>query len=369
MLALHTNYLYTIHLCKRISIMSFIRNALARYLSPFFHSLTSVRYKPHISDTDTSSLVIGVIVDLHHDVMHDGTQRLTTFLEACAIRKPNFIIQLGDFCHPLYRNRSLLDLWQQFSGKRYHVLGNHDMDVASKKETMDWLGMQHNYYSFDFYPYHFVVLDANYLYQNGQFTDYEKANFYRDDQYKTFIHPDQIDWLAADLSATTLPTIIFSHQSLVHERWGVKNRMHIQHILEAENRSAGYPKVLACVNGHNHLDFHRVLNGIHYIDINSASYFWLGESYTYTTQHPKAIHARYPYLKYVASYQAPLFTFLTLGANGTIQIEGRQTTWVGLSPQERGLPTKVLGSRPSPTITARTLSYDSPNHSLYEVST
>ena len=38
---------------------------------------------------------IGLITDLHHDVMHDGFQRLDAFLKAMKAEQPDAIMQLG----------------------------------------------------------------------------------------------------------------------------------------------------------------------------------------------------------------------------------------------------------------------------------
>ena len=102
------------------------------------------------------------------------------------------------------------------------------------------------------------------LYKEGEFIDYEKANFYVNDSERTYINDAQIDWFKDDLEATKLPTVVFSHQSLWHYQWGVKNRLTIQKIMEAHKS-----KIICCMNGHNHLDFHHQQNGIDYIEINN----------------------------------------------------------------------------------------------------
>ena len=49
-------------------------------------------------------------------------------------RKPDFIIQLGDFSLPRKQNQLFIDKWNSFNGPKYHVLGNHDMkDFGYKK--------------------------------------------------------------------------------------------------------------------------------------------------------------------------------------------------------------------------------------------
>ena len=60
----------------------------------------------------------------------------------------------------------------------------------------------------------------------------------------------------------------FLTQSLENNAWGVKNRLRIQQLFEQENEKAGFQKVIACFNGHNHIDYYRRVNGIYYIDMN-----------------------------------------------------------------------------------------------------
>ncbi len=48
-----------------------------------------------------------------------------------------------------------------------------------------------------------------------------------------------MDWLAKDLAATKLKTILFSHQSLDSE---LKNGAEVRAILEQENERAGFKK-------------------------------------------------------------------------------------------------------------------------------
>jgi hypothetical protein len=71
-------------------------------------------------------LRLGMISDIHQDVMHDGLQRLGAFLEAMRAAKPGLIVQLGDFCKPVAANQPFLDLWNSWDGPRCHVIGNHD---------------------------------------------------------------------------------------------------------------------------------------------------------------------------------------------------------------------------------------------------
>ena len=47
---------------------------------------------------------LGMIADLHQDVMHDGPARLKVFLDAMKEEKPDALVQLGDFAYPTKKN-------------------------------------------------------------------------------------------------------------------------------------------------------------------------------------------------------------------------------------------------------------------------
>ena len=297
-------------------------------------------------------ITFGLMADPHQDLLHDVEQRMEKFIDTAQSRSVDFVLQLGDFCFPKKENKAFMDIWNTYRGPRYHVLGNHDMDVSSKEETIDYWGMPGKYYSFDEKGYHFVVLDANYINQGGKYTDYDHANFYIDGHLRTWINPEQLEWLAADLAATKLPTIVCSHQSLVSDLWGIKNRTKVQRILEQANEEAGFTKVIACFNGHNHIDYYRKLNGIYYIDINSMSYLWVGSKYQCHTRYPKAIYEKYPSLVNMATYKDSLFAMVSVNDDG-IKVEGNKSEWVGPSPDELGLTEAVYGIELSAKISDR----------------
>ena len=212
------------------------------------------------------------------------------------------------------------------------------MDLHSKAAAMDYWEMPYNYYSFDRNGIHFIVLDANYLYQAGKYIDYNKSNFYVDDDFRTFITDEQIEWLDAELAATSSPTIIFSHQSLWHYQWGVKNRLAIQNILEANKQ-----KVICCMNGHNHLDYHFHKNGIDYIEVNSMSYQWMSDKYKSTERFSKNLYGQYGNLAHIAGYKDPIYAFANIYTDGLMHIEGVKSKWMAPSPYNMGMPKGIYG--------------------------
>ena len=185
----------------------------------------------------------GVMTDVHKDVIHDADQRLEVFINRMTQLRPDFVIQLGDFCIPIPENQAFLEIWKRFDGPRYHVLGNHDMDGDGKhrpdkayaftpEETMAFLGMKKRYHSFDVQGVHFIVLDSN---EKGP----EQKPYYR------YVLEQQAEWLRQDLAATPFPTVVFIHHSLEREVDGVANQSSIRSILEQSKLNSGEAKVIA----------------------------------------------------------------------------------------------------------------------------
>lgn len=290
-------------------------------------------------------LRFGIVADVHKDLVPDADFRLEQFVEAAQEREVDFIIQLGDFCMAESKNLDFLSIWRSFDGPRYHVLGNHDMDRHSKVEMLEYWEMPQTYYSFDVKGFHFVVLDANFLYQDGKFIDYNNSNFYVDARLRTFVNEEQIEWFRHDLQETKLPTIIFSHQSLWHYQSGIKNRLSIQKIMEAEP-----DKIICCMNGHDHQDFRHIQNGINYLEINSMSYQWMEDKYRCYDRYPRSLYEQYKWLPNLATYRDPLYAFATLFPEGKLLVDGVRSEWVLPSPFQVGVPKGIYGDEISPNI-------------------
>ena len=313
----------------------------------FIHAIAGVSsgfFLPYRMPSQLSEVTFGIVADVHKDLVPDADQRLEAFINEAKNREIDLIIQLGDFCMAVPENKTFLNIWNSFKGSKHHVLGNHDMDKNTKAEMLDFWEMKDTYYSFDFKGLHFIILDANFIYQDGKYYDYKNANFYIDSANRTFIHPEQIEWLQSDLESTKLPTLVFSHQSLSNYHWGVRNRLAVQKILEAHS-----DKIICCMNGHDHIDYHHQINGVNYIEINSMSYFWMASKYKSYKRFPKELYDQYNHLANLAMYQEPLYAFAKCSKQG-LTIEGVQSQWVAPSPAETGMPQDVEGSRCTPEI-------------------
>jgi predicted phosphodiesterase len=287
----------------------------------------------------------GVISDVHNDVMHDGEYRLRTFLDDARKRELDFIIQLGDFCEPREENAVFMEIWDSYPGSKYHVLGNHDLDFGDGSTTRDvmkkFYKLENTYYSYDVSGFHFIVLDGN---------EKDPGN---KSGYPRYIGEKQRKWLKEDLEKTELPVIVFSHQALGFlKESGITNDAEIRSIFEMENKRVGSKKVLSCINGHTHLDQNQEINGIQYIQINSASYMWLGGDFILEGRYSKSLDKHYPYIRYTAPYKDPVFAFIEINETDII-VEGRLSDFVGPHPSDMGYK---VHDNPTPSITNKKIS-------------
>lgn len=300
----------------------------------------------------------GVIADLHKDIIPDADQRLEIFVDEMNRINPDFIIQLGDFCFPVERNKALIEIWNKFRGEKYHVLGNHDMDISSKDSTISFWNMKNQYYSFDIGKFHFVVLDLNNFKNHNIITDYDNGNYYSFPKARGYIDKKQLDWLKDDLSSTKKLTVIFSHQypGTRRIRRG-SNMKKLRSVLTKENRESGYIKIIACFCGHNHSDIQKKIKGIHYFQINSISYNWIGEKYQSTERFSPEDNERYPSLRNTAPYKEPLYATVEISEDGYIKINGKKSTFIPPTPKDLGVSWRFFSGRVVPYISNRMIKF------------
>ena len=284
---------------------------------------------------------IGLIADLHQDVMHDGPQRLGKFLFAMKMQQPDAIAQLGDFATPAEKNQPLIDTFNNAHQHALHVLGNHDTDGGyTTEQTMAAWGMKSRYYSKDVAGLRVIVLDGN-----ERPADHVSG-------YPSHIGQRQAEWLRSELNSDDRPTVVLSHQPLAGP-WCIDNASEIQQILDQAS-----DRVLLAFNGHTHIDDLVRAGNVGYLHVNSASYVWVGRAFSHQSYTPE-IHAKHPKLVGACPYKEALFTTLTINPNeNAIHIASCNTSWVGPSPAERGRdkhPELTDGEEIAPRIRSRTI--------------
>lgn len=299
--------------------------------------ITGIHKLPALEkDQKHEKICFGICADLHQDVMQDGPNRIEAFINDMQDKKPDFILQMGDFCRPYDYNRVILDIYNRFDGPRYHVIGNHDMDGGfTQDQVVSFWNAIDKYYSFDMKGYHFVVLNGN---------DHNPKPVLRPG-YARYIGVEQMKWLESDLDKTNLPVIVFCHQPLDNNLEGVENAPIVRLIFARANEKAGYKKVRLVFSGHNHQDWMNLINNIHYIQINSMSYNWLGSDYEHI-RFSAEVDKAHPYIKETVPYKDPLWAFVTLYSNGELELKGKRSVFVGPSPIEMGMPVEFIKGYP-----------------------
>ena len=220
------------------------------------------------ADEGKNVLRVGLVTDLHHaDKPSAGTRHYRESLgklsEAAAQfekEKVSFVVELGDLIDAAdsveTEQRYLRTINREFSAiskDRHYVLGNHCVDTLTKAEFLEDVEQKQSYYSFDRGDFHFVVLDACFR-KDGE--PYGRKNSKWNDAN---IPTAEIEWLQADLKATSKKTVVFAHQRLdVSNDHGVKNCPEVRKVFEESG------KVLAVFQGHSHQNDLKDIGGIHY---------------------------------------------------------------------------------------------------------
>jgi hypothetical protein len=268
----------------------------------------------------TENLRLGLITDLHRDIIHDADLRLQTFLEEVHRTEVHAKIQLGDFAIPKPANASFIASFNQGNIPAYHVLGNHDLDEGhSKEQAIQAFGMPSAYYAKVIQGVRILVLDGN-----------DPGSPTAKGGYASYIGKEQQDWLNQQLENSKEPVIVISHQPIAGI-YTIDNSVEIQNLL-----STHASKIILAVNGHAHVDQFLKVGGVSYLHLNSASYYWVGEKHRHLSMDANT-HANYPSLSLTCPYAAVLFGVLTLDRKTKkLSLTGRKSSWIGPSPMELG---------------------------------
>lgn len=212
-----------------------------------------------------------VFGDLHADAYGDAAERLDGIVRSAVEKKVDFILSLGDLCFPTKENAYVLEKLSSAGIPVHHTVGNHDTERCAIGEVLRFLGKDRAYDSFVVGEYKFIVLDACY------FQTERGAEHFPNREKKPCDYPvvpgAQVEWLREEL-ADGKKYVVFSHQSLANDfaRRGIHNRLEVRKLFEGKD-------VLLCMNGHDHGDDLKVIDGIPYYTVNASSgYCWWGET-------------------------------------------------------------------------------------------
>ena len=222
---------------------------------------------------------LGMIADLHQDVMHDGPARLKAFLDAMKKEKPDALLQLGDFAYPSKKNEVVTQAFAKAHPKALHVLGNHEIDGGHSFDQVAKLwGMKGRYYTEKVNGLDLIVLDCN-----------EKPKNHKGG-YPKYVGREQLEWLEKQLKNLKGPIFVISHQPLAGPG-SIDNAREVQALLNAAE-----DKVLLAVNGHTHIDHVARVGKLSYLHVNSASYKWVGGSHR-NRSYPPEVHSKFRWIE------------------------------------------------------------------------
>ncbi|WP_455592545.1 metallophosphoesterase family protein [Bacteroides sp.] len=281
-----------------------------------------------------------LFADLHYDIMPDAAERLHTILKQARKQKVDFILELGDFIPATPENREWKKEFDVCGVPVYHTLGNHDVDRVNKQAYMDYWGMPSSYYYFDRGCFRFIVLDSDFFMdKDGQVKPYDKGNYGRvSETDRNKYSEEEIAWLKYLLQDKTRIHVLFSHAP-VNDGYSevILNKEIHDVIVNARNLGT---KIAMVFGGHMHSDNYHLVDGIHYMQVNSASNIWGGTKFTNTERYSEAVYKEFPSLKYVISYEDPLYAIVEISSKGMIKVEGKKSRYVRPEPDKELLKTK-----------------------------
>lgn len=296
-----------------------------------------------------------VFTDLHYDVIHDGERRLCEFINSVKEENIDFIIELGDLCHPTDANKHLISKLKAVGVPCFFNVGNHNSDAYSVDSVLKFFEMKNSYYSFIYGNVKFIVLDANYIKTPDGCERYCKRNYERTNGDYPYIPQEEIEWLKHELVEEQYYYVIVSHQSLSNDfmKRGISNRQEVREILEKRNSNG--KKVLFCMNGHDHGNDVKIIKGIHYYTLNSMSYIWQGikETFNYSEE----LHNQYPSLMNLILYQEALHAIVMIDKNMNIQINGMEGHYQNITPDDIDMGKTWNGVTIEPRTSSLYISY------------
>ena len=292
-----------------------------------------------------------MFADLHYDMMPDGASRLETILQAAQKKKASFIVNMGDLSAPASAYQPLKDRLDNVSLPLFHVIGNHDTDMG-KQTFMDFFGMKAPYYSVDKGKFRFIFLDSNFFIdKDSQEKDYYKANYTSSKQINRYSR-QELQWLKQQLETSQI-CVLFSHAPINDGYDKIIDNTEIHQMLVAA-RDKGTP-IAVIFGGHIHSDNYHVIDGLHYIQVNSASNIWGGSNFTNTERYPAETYKQYSSLKYIIPYKDALYATVDVYSNGKVKITGTKSSYLPPAPDSEKLKTKSYPC--SPSIQDRKFSY------------
>ena len=277
----------------------------------------------------------GVFTDLHYDAIPDADGRVDALLKSFQRNHVDFAVDLGDSIFPKPENTGVMQRIKDVPC--FFSVGNHCIDYCSNDTALKFYGLDTGHYAITRENVKFIFLDANYVQTPGGHLHEDEATEVAG-VCRPYVPPEQIAWLQNELANDDAYYIICTHQSLAndlligtHSR-GIINRESIRAVLE--KRNAGKKKVLFCMNGHDHGDAIRLINGIHYYSLNSASHVWQPKE---VFRYSEEVHGRFPHLKNYIMYEEALHIIVDIDEEMNVTIHGMEGRYQRVTPEDVGM--------------------------------
>ena len=295
--------------------------------------------------------------DIHYDPSgfwpHASREWLDRVLERAIASKVDFVMSLGDLTFGPQRRevRDYVAYYNAFrSVKTYHTYGNHEYESVTPEELDEVYGLKSGYYSFDRGGFRFVVLDPHWYLKDGKYCRFSKRCSYKElvklKIPERILPPMQMEWLRQTIMGSPFPCVVFSHESIERGRSGIDNRAEIRALFaEANARRPG--TVRLAINGHEHKDYFRMLDGVAYLDLNSASYDIAGNH----TAYPEEFRQRCKSAGFTITWNDPISAVITLTRSGGLKIDGMKSTYyLGVTPEMAGWGCDSDGRATTPNV-------------------
>jgi hypothetical protein len=230
-------------------------------------------------------LRIAIITDIHYGpdrYSKKGDEAFTLlegFIGQINSLEIDLVVDLGDrisnadLANDRQHLAKVASAFESLSIERHHLIGNHDVVHLSVEDHEKILDMSMRHHSLDRHGWHLA-------FWNTSCELHEEQGF--------LLEQNDLDWLEADLTATDLPSIVFTHMpvdtgSMVGNYYFERRYAHGE-----QHRNASLArdlierseKVIAVVSGHVHWNQLHFMDGIPYFSLQSLSE-------TFTT-HPHA---------------------------------------------------------------------------------
>ena len=311
---------------------------------------------------DDFVMKFAVLADYHYKkgLYIPPVSSLEAILARAAEAKVDFVIHLGDFSNDYAGSPEVVKLYMNnpYGLPVYGVYGNHELESGNKMSFVDANlcnrpvvkpeGDRIGYWYADMEDFRLIGLDTNYSLRSDGTWERNLDGSHcpaRENSKWNSLGPDQLCWLnetLADASKQGKKVLVFSHAAIAGAWQSTPDAEQARQILNA------YPgTVMLAANGHLHTDHFEVIDGIAYWDVNVVQNggwrphdaYHYAEQMTYAFQDydeegcPKGDVQDLPInsmrqAKNTWFFREPLSALVTVHTDGTIKIEGSETSWV-----------------------------------------